>query len=537
MTGNPDFIAADLQNTMKVTKDDVLRVYNSYIKGKKYVLLSTVPSGKAELAASNSVPFTVPEESVEKQGAKRDVGTYNPAPIPSKIDRSKEPVKGADPTVVVPAIWTAKTSNGIAMYGITKTGLPLAEFSITLKGGMLLDPAGKTGTGSLMARLMNQGTKNRTPIELTEAIEDLGANLSISGGDESITLSGSCLSSKLPQVFALAKEMMFEPRWDAKEFDLTKTQVTETVKRSETNLTSIGSSVFDKLVYGPDNILASQPTGTVKSLQAITLDDLKGYYNQNFSPSVAKISVIGDVSKETATRLFDGLKDWKAKDVKMPNVAVTHAATPGVYFVDAPGAKQSLFTVGHLSLAATDPDFYETVVMNHRLGGDFSGIFNMILREEKSFTYGARSAFSGSSFPGAFRMTTGVQANATFETAQIVKDQIAKYRNGITADALDEVKNTLLKANAGRFETLQQLNGMLAPIVMYGLPFDYIRQRELIVRNMTLAEHTALAQKYLHPERLVFVIVGDKATQFAKLKELGLGDPIQLDKDGNVVAK
>lgn len=535
MTGNPDFIATDLQNTMKVTKEDVLRVYNTYIKGKKYVLLSTVPSGKADQAAPNSVAFVVPEESVDKQGAKRDVGTYNPAPIPSKIDRSKEPVKGPDPAVPVPAIWTAKTTNGIPMYGITKAALPIAEFTITLKGGMLLDPAGKTGTASLMARLMNQGTKSRTPIELTEAIEDLGANVSISGGDEAITLSGSCLSSKLPEVFALAKEMMFEPRWDAKEFDLAKVQVTETVKRSETSLTSIGASVFDKLVYGPDNILANQPSGTVKSVQAITLDDLKAYYQQNFSPSVAKIIVLGDVSRATATRLFDGLKDWKATNVKMPDVTVTHAAKPGVYFVDSPGAKQSVFTVGHLSLAATDPDFYRTVVMNYKLGGDFSSVFNMILREQKSFTYGARSAFSGSSFPGAFRMTTQVQANATFETAQIVKDETAKYRQGITADDLEQVKNTLLKANAGRFETLQQLGGMLAPVVNYGLPFDYIHQRELVVRNMTLAEHTALAQKYLHPEQLVFVIVGDKATQFAKLKELGLGDPIQLDKDGNRV--
>lgn len=535
MTGNPDFIATDLQNTMNVTKDDVLRVYDRYIKGKKYVLLSTVPTGKSDLAAPNSVAFVVPEESVEKQGTKKDVGTYNPQPIPSKIDRSKEPVKGPDPTVNVPAIWTAKTANGIPMYGITKSGLPLAEFSITVKGGMLLDPTGKTGTGSLMARLMNQGTKNRTPIELTEAIEDLGANLSISGGEEAITLSGSCLTSKLPQVFALAMEMMFEPRWDAKEFDLAKTQVMETVKRSETSLASIGASVFDKLVYGADNILASQPTGTVKSLQAITLGDLQAYYDANFSPSVAKIIVLGDVPRSTAVQLFDGLKGWKAKDVKMPTIAVTHAAKPGVYFVDAPSAKQSLFTVGHLGPAATDADYYKTTVMNQKLGGDFSSVFNMILREEKSFTYGARSAFSGTAYPGAFRMTTGVQANATFETAQIVKDQIAKYREGITADDLEQVKNTLLKANAGRFETLQQLGGMLNPVVTYGLPFDYIRQRENMVRNMTLAEHTALAKKYLHPDQLVFVIVGDKATQFAKLKELGLGDPIQLDKDANPV--
>jgi zinc protease len=537
MTGSPDYMAVDLQNSMNVTKDDVWRVYNKYIKGQNYVLLSTVPQGMANLAAPNSAPFVVPEESVDKAGVKKDVGTYNIGPIPSKIDRTKEPVKGPDPAVTVPSIWTAKTSNGIEMYGIQKSDLPLAEFTIIIKGGMLLDSPGKIGTAYLAGRLMNQGTKTKTPVELQEAIEDLGANVSISGTEESITLSGSCLSGKLKEVFALAKEMMFEPRWDEKEFALAKAQTIETLKRSETSLTSISSNVFDKLIYGEDNILSNSAMGTPKSIENVTIDDLKSYYEKYFSPSMAKIMVLGDLSKADAVQLFDGLKDWKAKEVKLPDVKIAHAAKPGVYFVDVPKAKQSVFNVGHISLAASDPDYYKTVIMNYKLGGDFSSVFNMILRETKSFTYGARSAFSGSLYPGSFRMSTQVQTNATFETAQIVRDEIAKYRQGISADDLNLVKSTLLKSNAGRFETLQQLSGMLSPIVTYGLPFDYIKQREAMVRNMTLEEHKALSQKYLHPDQLVFVIVGDKETQFAKLKELGLGDPVLLDKEAKPVVK
>ncbi len=537
LTGSPDFISKDFQNEMEVTKDDVWRVYNQYIKGKNYVLLSVVPSGRANLSAPNSTPFLIPEESMDKQGVKKDVGTYNPKPIPSKIDRTKEPAKGPDPTVRIPTIWTAKTTNGIGIYGITKSELPIVEFSISLRGGMLLDPADKIGTAYLTARLMNEGTKNKTPIELREAIQDLGASLSFSGGDEYITLRGSCLSGKLTDVVALAREMIFEPRWDDKEFDLAKAQTIEQVKRSETSLTSIGSGVFDKLVYGADNLLSNQSTGSVKSLQSITVDDLKTYYNRYFSPSVTKITILGDIQKDAAAKLFDGLSDWRAKEVKFPDLTTTQAAKPGVYFVDAPRAKQSVFTVGHLGPAASDPDYYKAVVMNHKLGGDFSSIFNMILRETKSFTYGARSSFSGSSFPGTFRMTTQVQANATLETAQIIKDEIARYRQGITAEDLNQVKDTLLKADAGKFETLQQLNTMLTPIVYYGLPFDYVKQREMMVKNMTLQQHTTLAQKYLQPEKLVFVIVGDKETQMDKLKQLGLGDPILLDKDAKAVVK
>ena len=537
MNGSPDYMATDLQNTMNVTKDDVWRVYNKYIKGQNYVLISMVPSGKADLAAANSNAFTVPEESVAKAGAKKDVGAYNPAPIPSKIDRTKEPVKGPDPTVTLPSIWTGKTANGIQIFGIKKSDLPLVEFSIVLKGGMLLDAPGKVGAGYLTARLMNEGTTTKTPIELREAIEDLGANISFTGGEESITLSGSCLSGKLTDVMALGKEMLFEPRWDEKEFALTKAQTIETLKRTETTPSAIASSAFDKLIYGSDNILSNQAMGTQKSIENITLDDLKAYYDKYFSPSVAKIMVVGDVSKANAVKLFNSLKEWKARGVKLPDVKVTHTGKPGVYFIDVPRAKQSVFRVGHLGLAATDPGFYSATVMNHKLGGDFSSVLNMILRETKSFTYGAHSGFSGRSYPGSFRAEVDVQTNATLETAQILRDEITKYRQGISADDLDMVKKSLLKSMAGRFETLGQLSGMLTPIVLYGLPFDYVKQRQAMVKKLTLNEHRAIAQKYLHPEKLVFVVVGDKETQFDKLKELGLGDPILVDKDANPAGK
>ncbi|TSA25499.1 MAG: insulinase family protein, partial [Ignavibacteriales bacterium] len=534
--GSPDFIATDLKNRMSITKEDVWRVYNKYIKGQNYLLTSIVPKSKSDLAAPNSKLWVVQEESIEKQGTKKKDFVNTPyVPIPSKIDRTKEPVKGPDPVVNIPKIWKDKTTNGISVYGIKQSELPLVQFSIILKGGMLLDNPDLIGVGSLTARLMNEGTKTKTPIELREAIQDLGANINVNGGSESITISGSCLESKLNETFALAKEMLFEPRWDEKEFELAKSQTIEGLKRTETSPASIAQSVFSKLVYGADNILANDSTGTRKSVDKITLDDLKKYYDQFFSSSVAKITIVGDITKEKAVPLFNGLKDWSAKEVKIPDVNVTDNTKPGVYFVDVPKAKQSQVFVGHIGPSYTDPDYYKAVVINHWLGGDFNGILNMILREKKSFTYGARSRFRGATYAGQFLASSAVQSNSTFESAQIVRDEIKKYVEGISKEDLDQIKSTLLKSNAGRFETLMQLAGMLQPVVMYNLPFDYIKQREAIVQKMTTEEHTKLSQKFIHPDKLVYLIVGDKATQFDKLKELGLGDPILLDKDGKVV--
>jgi zinc protease len=535
--GSPDYMTTDFNNRMSITKADILRVYNKYIKNKNYLISSIVPKGKADLAAANSKQWVVKEESIDQQGTKKkEVVASKYVPIPSKIDRTIEPVKGPDPVVTLPKIWSAKTVNGIPVFGIKQSEQPIVEFSIILKGGMLLDDPSRIGVGSLTASLMNQGTKNKTVIELDEAMQDLGASVNVSGGKESITISGSCLTSKLKETFALAKEMLYEPRWDAKEFALAKSQTIEGLKRSETAPASIASNVFSKLVYGSDNILVNDASGTLKSVDKITLDDLKTYYDKYFAPSVAKISIVGDITQEQAVALFDGLKDWKAKDVQIPGVAVIKSAKPGIYFIDNPNAKQSMVTVGHAGPSFVDPDFYKAVVINYKLGGDFNGILNMILREQKSFTYGARSGFTGASYAGQFTASSSVQSNSTYETTQIMRDEIKKYTQGIAKEDLDLVKSTLLKSNSGRFETLQQLNAMLAPIVVYNLPFDYIKQQEAIVQNMTPAEHALLSQKLIHPDQLIYLIVGDKATQFAKLKELGLGDPILLSKDGKPIA-
>jgi zinc protease len=531
--GSPDYMTTDFNNRMSVTKTDIMRVYNKYIKNQNYLITSIVPAGKANLAAADSKLWVVKEENINNQGTKmKDVVAAKYVPIPSKIDRTIEPVKGPDPVVTLPKIWKDKTANGIPVFGIQKSDLPIVEFSIILKGGMLLDNPNMIGVGALTARLMNQGTKTKTVIELDEAMQDLGARINIQGSKEAITISGSCLADKLAETFTLAKEMIYEPRWDEKEFALAKSQTIEGLKRTETSPASVSSSVFNKLVYGVNNIMSNETSGTISSVSKITLDDLKKYYDQNFAPSVAKISIVGDITQEKAVALFNGLKDWKAKDVKIPAVASIASAKPGVYFIDVPNAKQSQIAVGHAGPSFASPDFYKATVINYKLGGDFNGILNMILREKKSFTYGARSGFSGAGYGGQFIASSAVQSNSTFESTQIMKDEIKKYTTGIASEDLDLVKSTLLKSNSGRFETLQQLNAMLEPIVMYDLPFDYIKQREAIVQKMTPAEHATLSQQYIHPDQLIYLIVGDKATQYDKLKELGLGDPILLTKDG-----
>jgi zinc protease len=380
---------------------------------------------------------------------------------------------------------------------------------------------------------MNEGTKNKTPLELENAVKDLGASISISSGRESVVLQASCLAAKFNEVYNLAKEMLLEPRWDEKEFTRLKQQTLEGIKRSKANPGSVAARTFNRLLYGPNHIFGYPASGTEESVASITLDDLKAYYNKNISPTEAYIAITGDISQERAMQAFSSLSTaWQKKPVRLPSYALPpDPKTTRLYFVDFPGAKQSQIRIGYLALPYTDPDYYPAFVMNFPLGGTFNSRLNTVLREEKGYTYGARSGFSGTKIPGPFSASSAVMTSATEDSVKIFNDELKKYRTGITDNDLASTKNALLKSNARRFETLGALRGMLNTIAQYNLPLDYIKDHEKIVTEMTRGRMERLAKQYITPDKMVCLVVGDAATQLEPLKTIGLGDPVVLEND------
>jgi len=540
-TGSPGFITEDLEKSLAVSKGDIWSVYNRYIKDKPYVLTSFVPKGKTDLIAANSTLYPVVEEAVAAEGeeTKAAVADVKVEKIPSKFDRSVEPPLGDTPLVHVPDIWDAKLANGLRIYGIEHTELPLVQFSVTLKGGLLLDDPAKVGVANLISDIMMEGTRNKTPLELEQAIDDLGASIRMYTTDESIVIQANALASKFDEVYSLVREILLQPRWDEKEFERLKRQTIENINRSSSRPATIANNVFKKLVFTDKNILSHSTLGTPESVEAITIDDLKAYYRNYFSPSVAHVAVVGSISREHALNAFQSLAaNWAAKPVSFPEfVEVKRPEKAQLYFVDVPNAKQSEIRIGYLCLRYDDPDYYPAVVMNYKLGGSFSGTLNLILREEKGYTYGARATFRGSEYPGPFVASSAVKSNTTFESMKIFYDEMAKYRNGISEEELAFTKNALIKSNARRFETLGALRGMLSNIARYNLPYDYIKQRETIVAEMTGDALKKLAEKYINPDRMIYLVVGDAKTQLEPLKKLGLGTPVLLDKNGNPVGK
>jgi zinc protease len=530
--GDPGFYKKDMQNMMTVTVADVMRVYDKYIKGKNYVATSFVPKGKVELAASGSTDAGIVEENILaatevkiEEGASEEIKK-----TPTSFDRSLKPPLGPEVSVNVPPVWKSSLENGIQLYGIEHTEVPLIQYSVVIEGGHMLDNISKPGVANMLAAMLNEGTKNKTPEELEEEIDLLGAMIRVSADDEDITVSVNTLARNFEKTLAIVEEMLLEPRWDSVAFGLNCTRILNSIRRSSIDPTYLGSMALSRLIEGDENIFSTDISGTIESVKLMTMDDIKSYYEKNISPSVSRFLVVGDITQPEVEKALASLgTNWKAKEVQMPEL--TFAPPPEeshVYFVDVPGAKQSNIYIGAPSIPRGDPDYYPAFVANYKLGGSFNGYVNLVLREEKGYTYGARTNFRAEKNFGSFVASSAVRSTATLESAEIFRDLMKSYRAGVSQADVDFTKDALIKGNALQFETQRALMGMLSTMSAYGLPADYVVREEKYVRQLTVDEVNAIVQKYIDPMKMYYVIAGDAATQLKEMKKLGFGDPVLI---------
>lgn len=533
--GTPDYINQDVKNILAVTTEDVMRVYQKYIKGKHFVATSFVPKGEANLILDGSELAAVVEEKIIE--GKEDAfdasiaATYEKTP--SKFDRSVEPAYGESPDVKLPSVWKSKLSSGLNVLGIENHEVPLVQFQLQIKGGMLLENTDKIGVSTMLAELMTKGTKNKTPEQLENAIESLGATIRAYATDESIFISGNTLAKNYNETMALVQEVILQPRWDAKEFDLIKQSTLSQILQQKADPNSIARNEFKKLIYGTESILSNNRIGNENSVNSITIDDLKNYYSKNMAPSVADFQIVGSISKTDVTNSLATLnKNWEAKKVTVPKITTTNTvASSKIYFYDVPGAKQSVIRIGYPALAATDADFYPAQILNYRLGGGgFASQLTQELREGKGYTYGINSSFNGSVNKGPFTISSGVRSNVTFESVSLIKEIVAQYGKNFNENDLEVTKGYLIKSNARAFETLSSKLEMLYDISNYKYSDDYAKQQENIVKKITIGELKKLSDTYLNADKMIYLVVGDAETQLKKLEQIGFGAPILLNK-------
>lgn len=526
---DPGFVDEDLARLQAVTGEDVMRVYKQYLKDQPLIAASFVPRGQVDLALDGSNKADVVEEQIV-QGAEESFdanieGTYELTP--SKIDRSVEPPAGTNPMLATPDIWQAELENGLKVLGIEDNEIPLVEFRVSIRGGHLLDTIDKNGAANLVAQMMTRGTANRTAAELQEAISDLGAEINASVSQDALVINGRTLARNFAPVMGFLEEILTQPRWDEFEFDLAKNEALDAIIATKANPNSLGARSLAYVTYGAEDIRAHSALGSQTSVESLTIEDLKTFFQSNISPQVASFQIVGSVSEDAVKSALSGIaQTWRTEAPAMDALAPPEAPEEAtVYFYDVAGAKQSIFNFSRPGPARPDEDYYPATVANYILGGGgFASRLTQQLRESKGYTYGIFSSFSGTETEGEFSIYSQVRSNVTFEATALIRDILGTYSATFTADDLATTKSFFINSKARAFESYRAKLGLLDNIDRYNLPYDYVVRENEIVSAMSVEEIRRLIDAHIRPEQMNYVIVGDAATQLEGLNRLEVGD-------------
>lgn len=535
-TGNPGYLTKLMKAYQAVTKADVIRVYNRYIKGKNAVILSVVPKGQSAVVAKPD------NYKVDTSGYKAPADTYaNLKYVKARdnFDRSKRPQGGKSPVVEVPPFWTDKLANGMKVIGTRNDELPVVALLFSLKGGHKLEATdpGKAGIASLTAAMLNEASQKYSAEEISSQLDKLGASISFGAGTDQMTVSVQSLTKNLDATLALLEERMLHPRFDPADFDRLKKKTLESIANQNTQPTVVATNVYNKLLYGQESIMAVPVIGTTASVSSITLEDVKKFYADYFSPSVTNLVIVGDITQSNIMPKLAFLNKWEARPVALPaERPVGNPEKTRIFLVDKEKAAQSQIRIGYIALPydATG-EFYKSQIMNYLLGGAFNSRINLNLREDKGYTYGASSHFSGTETAGPFTVQAGVRSNVSDSSVVEMMKEIKRFREeGITDAELAFVKAAMGQSDARKYETSFQKAAFLNNILRYNLEPDYVKKQNELLQAITREEIHALAKKYLPYEKMNIIVVGDKASIKPGLEKLGY-EVVEMDAEGNVL--
>jgi zinc protease len=387
---------------------------------------------------------------------------------------------------------------------------------------------------------MNEGTETRDALKLAGELSEIGASLNAYGGQETTGLALSTLTKHEAKALDLFADVLLHPAFPEKDLERLRKQTLAALMRRRDSAGGIASVVFPKLLYGSGHPYGRQDT--LASVKGLTRDDMVHLYKTIFLPNNAALIAVGDTTPDVITaKLEEVLKDWKpgeAPELKYPQPPAPPKGVT-VYLVDKPAAAQSVLSVGKVGVPRSTPDYFPLVVMNAALGGQFSSRINLNLREDKGYSYGARSSFDFLQGPGPFEAGGSVQTAVTKEALVELFKEITDI-NGLrplTAAELAFAKDRLVKGFPSRFETALGEAAALSELFIYHLPDDYFTTYQSKIEAVTKEEADRVAKKYLEPEEMTVLVVGDRKVVEPKLKELPYAlDLHVLDPEGNPVS-
>lgn len=532
-TGNPNFTADDIARYENVTKEDVMRVYRHYVQGKPAVVMSIVPTEQlAQIAADDT--WTRYERELPDYAAVSDEDlAFRRAQ--DEFDRSVRPANGENPRVVLPAIWRSELDNGVAILGAMNAETPTAAIQLRISAGQRHESLDKLGLAALTAAMLNEATTESSNEELSNELQKLGATVQFAAGNDETILTIRSLSETLDEALAIAAERLLKPKFDEEDFARVKSQTLQGIRHSKTQAATTATTVYQLLLYGKENSFSYLNMGTEESVSELTLTDVKAFYASHYSPKISSIVAVSDQSQQALVEKLAVFSDWQGPDVEMPVLnGFPELGETKIYLVDKPGAAQSEIRIGKRALKydATG-EYYRAYLMNYALGGAFNSRINLNLREDKGYSYGARSGFSGTKDYGTYTAQAGIRTDATADGIVQFENEIRNYaESGISEPELSFTRKAIGQRDARSYETPGQKLGFLSQILVYDLDDDFVDVQNDILTSIGQEELNELASEYLTMDDMIIVVVGDKQVILPDLESLGY-EIVELDPSGD----
>jgi predicted Zn-dependent peptidase len=446
------------------------------------------------------------------------------------VDRSRLPSLGADPAFVFPEIRRNTLANGLKVWTVEHHAVPLVSFLVLLPAGAAADPSERPGLAAVTSDLLDEGCGDLNAIDVHEALGRMGAHLDTEIGSDATLLTLTSLSRSAPRAVSLLADMLMHPRLEQRDFDRVRELRLNRLVQLRDMPPGLAERAFAQLLY-PNHPYGHLPIGTEGSLRAMTLREVSGFHRHVYAPSRITVIAAGDAPHGVLASLVErAFGTWtaapEAGEVADPKDAPRPAVPSGrVALVHRAGAPQSELRIGHVAAPRSTPDYHALLVCNMVLGGQFVSRINMNLREDKGYTYGARTSFDFRRGAGPFVLSASVQADAT---ADAVREAISELRairgeRPVTRQELETGRAALTRGYPRNFETAEQISRSAAQLALYGLPDDYFSTFVPKVLAVDEAEVTRVAAEHIDPSRLLTVIVGDREKLGADLPRLDLG--------------
>ncbi|HYY58261.1 MAG TPA: pitrilysin family protein [Pyrinomonadaceae bacterium] len=526
--GDPDFLSKDLERYDKATIASVQKVAQEKLTKNARVVVYGVPGKKV----IDDVPKTAEEEKSE--------ATPQATGSDAQQDwRNQQPQAGAASKLALPVPKSFKLANGLTVMLVEQHNLPVVSANLVVLSGSEANPATRPGLASFTADMLDEGTGKRSSLQIADDVAAIGATLNTTSTSDASSVSVRTLKKNADAALDLVADVALQPAFAAKELERVRSNRLTQILQQRDNPNVLSSQVFNSEVYGANHPYGYTELGTEESIKAVTRDEMLKFWQSGYVPGNSALVVAGDISESELRALAEkhfGKWSGKASPVTRPEVQASAARR--IVIVDKPGAPQTALRIGLVGVPRDNPDYVPIEVMNTGLGGLFSSRINLNLREKNGYTYGAGSAFVYRRGPGPFYTVTSVRTDVTAPAVREIFNEFERMRSTeVSAEELKLAKDSFARSLPGLFETTAQAAASIGQLFIYNLPLDYYRTLPAKIDAVTIADVRRVADKYLQPNSMVIVAVGDRSKIEPELLKLNLGKVEARGLDGKTMPR